>query len=398
MFRQGDAVGGIQPFFLDQVDVELDGSAPLEAQAGIDVILSQAVQVAALFVDFIAGATTSLDIAIYDFRLLDGELTDRIVDAVATAVGRGVSVRLAYDLHSQDTDDPTLKAFGDAGGDPAPTGTHTFVQTVGFPARVQTRPIMEEAIDPGHQIMHQKYIVRDAGSSDAAVLMGSANFTTDAWGIQENNLLIISAAPDLAASYETDFVDLWTTGRISGTGQGDTGRLSVGPVGIAYYFAPGEGAVIETVLADLIASARQRIRVASMVLSSGPILQALVNQINAGLDVTGIYDGPQMADVSADWARGAPGGVGQQHAALWEKVKPHLQAKPSLRFSPSGPHNFMHNKVLVVDNTVVTGSFNFSGNAVRNAENVLQLDSNALADQYATYVDQLIARYVATRA
>ncbi len=58
----------------------------------------------------------------------------------------------------------------------------------------------------------------------------------------------------------------------------------------------------------------------------------------------------------------------------------------------------MHNKILVVDNTVVTGSFNFSGNAVRNAENVLQLDSNALADQYATYVDQLIARYVATRA
>jgi phosphatidylserine/phosphatidylglycerophosphate/cardiolipin synthase-like enzyme len=57
------------------------------------------------------------------------------------------------------------------------------------------------------------------------------------------------------------------------------------------------------------------------------------------------------------------------------------------------PHNFMHNKVVVADGTSATGSFNFSANATRNAENVLRIDNSDLADQYAAYVDGLVQRY-----
>jgi phosphatidylserine/phosphatidylglycerophosphate/cardiolipin synthase-like enzyme len=35
------------------------------------------------------------------------------------------------------------------------------------------------------------------------------------------------------------------------------------------------------------------------------------------------------------------------------------------------PHNFMHNKLLVADQIVATGSFNLSNDAMGNAENVL---------------------------
>jgi phosphatidylserine/phosphatidylglycerophosphate/cardiolipin synthase-like enzyme len=53
----------------------------------------------------------------------------------------------------------------------------------------------------------------------------------------------------------------------------------------------------------------------------------------------------------------------------------------------------MHNKVVVADGTTATGSFNFSANATRNAENVLRIDNSDLADQYAAYVDGLVRRY-----
>jgi phosphatidylserine/phosphatidylglycerophosphate/cardiolipin synthase-like enzyme len=74
-------------------------------------------------------------------------------------------------------------------------------------------------------------------------------------------------------------------------------------------------------------------------------------------------------------------------------VAPRLTAKASEPFTADGPHNFMHNKVVVADDTVSTGSFNLSANATRNAENVLRIASGDLAGQYAAYVDGLVQRY-----
>ena len=53
----------------------------------------------------------------------------------------------------------------------------------------------------------------------------------------------------------------------------------------------------------------------------------------------------------------------------------------------------MHNKVLVVDDVVVTGSYNLSRSATENAENVLVIHDPDLAGRYATYIDGLVARY-----
>ncbi len=178
MFSTGTPVGTIQPYFLTQAVPDLDRDKPLEQQPELAAITGQVLAAAEIFAGFIEGATASLDIAIYDFRLLPGALTDRITGAVRDAAGRGVTVRLAYDKTQETGDSATLKAFGDAGGDPAPTGTHLFLarafgEHAALPPNVQVRPILEEAIAPGDQIMHQKYIVRDAGTLDAAVLMGS---------------------------------------------------------------------------------------------------------------------------------------------------------------------------------------------------------------------------------
>jgi phosphatidylserine/phosphatidylglycerophosphate/cardiolipin synthase-like enzyme len=49
--------------------------------------------------------------------------------------------------------------------------------------------------------------------------------------------------------------------------------------------------------------------------------------------------------------------------------------------------------VLVCDDTVVTGSFNFSHSTTENAENVLLIHDPTLADQYSAYIDHLARKY-----
>jgi phosphatidylserine/phosphatidylglycerophosphate/cardiolipin synthase-like enzyme len=53
----------------------------------------------------------------------------------------------------------------------------------------------------------------------------------------------------------------------------------------------------------------------------------------------------------------------------------------------------MHNKVLVCDDTVITGSYNFSHSATENAENIVIIRDPELAERYVAYIDGLVARY-----
>jgi phosphatidylserine/phosphatidylglycerophosphate/cardiolipin synthase-like enzyme len=53
----------------------------------------------------------------------------------------------------------------------------------------------------------------------------------------------------------------------------------------------------------------------------------------------------------------------------------------------------MHNKVVVADDAVVTGSYNLSHSAEENAENILVIHDADLADRYCEYIDRLAARY-----
>ena len=61
--------------------------------------------------------------------------------------------------------------------------------------------------------------------------------------------------------------------------------------------------------------------------------------------------------------------------------------KPSTPWAHDTPHDFMHAKVTVVDDTVFAGSFNLSRSGEQNAENVLEIEDAALADELATFID-----------
>jgi phosphatidylserine/phosphatidylglycerophosphate/cardiolipin synthase-like enzyme len=71
-------------------------------------------------------------------------------------------------------------------------------------------------------------------------------------------------------------------------------------------------------------------------------------------------------------------------------------AKRSTPYGIGTVHDFMHAKILVADDYVYTGSFNLSHSGEENAENVIQIESAAVADMCAAFIDRVAARYGAT--
>jgi phosphatidylserine/phosphatidylglycerophosphate/cardiolipin synthase-like enzyme len=373
--------------------------------------LAQAETVGATVANFIQAAKSSIHMAIYDF-LLQGEAADTVVGALNAAAQSGKDVRIAYfEAHNQ----PPPESFALLGGDPAiiddglgGAALQDAVRRRGVrenPAEGTLVPPVEgEPITAPHNLMHSKYIVRDGLTDEAAVLAGSANFTTDAWALQDNNIVILTNCQELSAYYENDFSEMWQSGLISNTGNFDTADVEVGGIPVQVLFAPGRGRQIGGEVAARIETAKSRLIVASMVISSAPIMGAIADRMHRVDKFGGIFDGAEMRMVLREWERSSGqeprsdtarrrAGASTAKAQEFREIARFLHYKDSLPFSRNGVHNFMHNKFAIVDDAVITGSFNFSTNAQSNAENVLIIESKELADAYERYANKLFAAY-----
>jgi phosphatidylserine/phosphatidylglycerophosphate/cardiolipin synthase-like enzyme len=220
--------------------------------------------------------------------------------------------------------------------------------------------------------------------------------TDDAFTLMENNVVEIDS-PALATYYAQNFEELWEKQNFE-----HTGDIHTEPVPLTFcnqsaearvMFSPGRGLEIDSVIARRVRAAQRRVRVCSLLINSGTLIGELGNLLRRGrVAVDGIYDRTQMEQVYLQWQE-----VPQNRwkiGALQEIIaRAGLIGKNSTPYSPAGRHNFMHNKVLVVDNTVITGSYNFSRSAQFNAENILFLESAPLADIYSAYIDHLKSKY-----
>lgn len=329
--------------------------------------------------EFIRGAQTSLDIAVYDMRLSD-PLKDLIADALDDRARAGVSIRIAYD--SDKPEQPDLVR----GADPAEPGTRQLVESLGYPSC----PI------GGRKLMHHKYIVRDAGSGDGAVWTGSTNFTDDSWTLQENNIVRLYS-DRIAGCYARNFAELWDDGNFEGSGDFPTEPVELSyagrPAVVTVAFSPGRGEEIDDRVADIVAAARERVLICSMLLNSSSLLRSLAAVLDTGrVSVSGIYDRTQQASVLEQWET-VPQNQWKIPAIRDIVARAGLIGKNSTPYSPTTLHDFMHAKVLVVDDTVITGSYNFSRSATLNAENILIIESSALAADYARFIAHLIEKY-----
>ena len=324
---------------------------------------------------FIGAAKQTLDLAVYDMRFSD-PLRAQLVSALRERAEAGVQIRFCYDA------DKPVRPNVAAGQDPAPAGTGAFIQSLGYPWRRIA----------GMKLMHSKFVLRDRQS----IWTGSTNLTNDAFSLMENNVLEIDSSA-LANYYASDFEQIWEKENFDNTGKIQTEAVplifSDQPATARVMFSPGCGLEIDTEIARRVRAAQRRVRICSLLINSGTLISELGNLLRAGrVAVDGIYDRTQMAEVYVQW-QGVPSNRWKIDALKDIIARAGLVGKNSTPYTPTSTHDFMHNKVLVIDDTVITGSYNFSRSAQFNAENILFIDSLPLAEKYSAYIDHLKQKY-----
>lgn len=269
---------------------------------------------------FINSAQSSLEVCIYDLDLPE------VAEALINAKKRGVTVDLVID-----TDNRKLIA----------------VERL---AKAGIRIVTDKRAT----IMHHKFVIADA----RRVWTGSFNFTENGEGKNDNNALILES-PEIAACYLHKFNE-YISGNFSTSASEKTvkGKAFMGKIPLEVAFSPSDG------VADLICTqlsyARKKVRIMAFVLTSEKIAQQLGELAKRGVDVQCILDRGQ-----------ARSRYSQDQYLLGCGVKTYIS--PNARGK-------MHHKVIVVDDeTVITGSYNFSENAENgNDENIIIIRSPEL--------------------
>ena len=133
------------------------------------------------------------------------------------------------------------------------------------------------------------------------------------------------------------------------------------PAQTEVWFSP-EGGARKAVL-ESVASAKNEILVGAYKLEDAVVAQALVDAKKRGVDVSVLLD--------------------KKKSRYKTSLKKWLVKQGVIVFVDS-KHFLYHNKVMIIDQeTVITGSFNFKADAeTSNAENLLRLHSSELARKY----------------
>jgi phosphatidylserine/phosphatidylglycerophosphate/cardiolipin synthase-like enzyme len=292
-----------------------------------------------------------------------------VANAIREAASRGVSVRLAYNV---DHDRPVPIP-------PPPRSDPETITALGVPT----------AAIPGiPDLMHHKYVVRDG----ATLWSGSTNWTDDSWTREENVIAIVHSS-EVASAFAADFEQLWRSRSVSAGVAPPPRALDVDGTEVQAWFCPHYGRRLSHRIARAIGDARRRVRIASPVITSGPILGTLAEvSADGDVDVAGVIDATQIEQVYEQW-RGKEGT--HWKLASLAQVLQHagFTGKRSTPYAPGRVHDYMHAKVTVADDVSFVGSFNLSHSGEMNAENVLEIADAGLSEQLAAFVDAVRARY-----
>jgi phosphatidylserine/phosphatidylglycerophosphate/cardiolipin synthase-like enzyme len=302
---------------------------------------------------------------------LPDPLAATVRDALVGASTRGVAVRLAYNDEPADEERVPV---------PPPPRTE--------PQLLERLPFPTAAIPGVPDLMHHKYVIRDGSS----LWTGSTNWTADSW-TREENVIVTVDSQALAARYTADFEQLWTKREVEKSGKVDSTQIMVDGTPVRAWFCPGRGEKLAHRIAKAIGTAQRRIRIASPVISSGPILGTLAQVASDGkVDLAGVVDATQIAEVLRQWH--ANGNSSWKEPLLRSTLtRAPFSGKRSTPYAPGAVHDYMHAKVTIADDVVFVGSFNLSHSGEENAENVLEIADPALADRLAAFVDGIRARY-----
>jgi phosphatidylserine/phosphatidylglycerophosphate/cardiolipin synthase-like enzyme len=281
-------------------------------------------------------AQRSIDIAVFDFDL------DDLADALIAARGRGVQVRMVIDSENLE-DAKVSKVAGrlEQGGVPI-------------------------AMDDREAFMHNKFIVID----QRIAWTGSWNMTINDTYRNNNNFIRMSSQL-AAAAYRQEFEQMFdgTFGPRKSVFQRPQIRLDDAPLDI--FFSPEDG-VAQHVL-EQINNAQGSIRVMAFSFTSSEIADAIIERQAAGVVVQVVMERQNASGTGAVFGRLESGGV---------------------NVLEDGSCYILHHKAMIIDDQIViTGSYNFTNSAERsNDENLVIVSDPALARAFVEEFDRIYAQ------
>ncbi len=281
------------------------------------------------------GAEDSIQLAMYNLNLKP------VAEALIAAQARGVTVEVVMDNDKMDNKVPRSMA------------------SAGVPM----------VTDSDESTMHNKFMVIDGEQ----VWTGSLNYTDTGCGEDYNNLIQINST-ELARNYQVEFEEMFSAHQFSAESPENTPNpiVNIQGVQVHTYFSPDDG--VQDALLKVISKADHSIVFMAYSFTSDKLAKALMDRAEHGVVVTGVMDAEQIqSNTGGEYERLREAGI--------------LVAKDDIPGQ-------MHHKVIIIDEKiVVTGSYNFSGNAEkRNDENVLILYSPDLARQYLQEYAQIKTR------
>jgi phosphatidylserine/phosphatidylglycerophosphate/cardiolipin synthase-like enzyme len=256
---------------------------------------------------------------------------DRIRDALIRAHERGLHVEVLTDSANYFSDDfNTLRAHG--------------------------IPVYSDTDD--NALMHDKFTVIDAH----IVWSGSCNYTYYAFYRNNENLVKIESLR-VAEVYKEEFEELKNEHYIE-----QACICSTADTGLEVWFSPEDD--FEQRLLDLITHARKRIDFLAFAFTSAPLADALIAKEKEGVAVRGVMDEKENSYQKSS-----------KYALLKENgIALYLDAN---KFT-------LHDKIMIIDDTVVTGSYNFTHKAnVTNNENALVVRKREFTALYEKEFSQI---------
>ncbi len=218
-------------------------------------------------------------------------------------------------------------------------------------------------------LMHNKFLVFDK----EYVWTGSFNTTYNGANKNNNNAVYIHSK-ELAGNYDNEFKEMFSDGKFGG--ESDTTlihRIVTMPDGteIMSLFAPENK--VDQVVIEKIYEAESQIRFLVFSFTLDDIGQAMIDKARMKVDVKGVFE-----------RRGANSKYSEYPRLLEAGLDVRLDANKYI----------CHHKVIIIDdNIVLTGSFNFSKNATeKNDENLLVINNRRIAKKYLEEFERLFEK------
>ncbi len=284
----------------------------------------------------INNASLSIYAALYD-------LSDPlIIDALCNAKQRGIDVRLVLE---SDRLSSTVK---------------TKLEAFAIPIRLDNRK----------GFMHNKFFIFD----NKAVWTGSYNITEREAKLNNNNAVYIDNE-ELASIYLAEFNEMFQDGIFGNRGENNPlpflfnkYYVKIDDINMNVYFSPDDD--IERIIVKRLEKAKKSIYFMAFSFTSEAIGEAIINKHSQGITVKGIFEKRDIKNVNSQYIK-----------LKVEGLDVYYDANP----------NTMHHKVIIIDDElVITGSYNFSKNAKKhNDENCIMIQSSRIAQLYAEEFNKL---------